>query len=353
MSALKEYIKNNEGHGDGFWHPSFWKVLVEISDRLDEDHKRLVDNSKRLDRLEQQAHSHAPSVTIAGEVVPESTIYTQDERSCQNCVNKCPVNIGPNYRCSQCQPKAQEQGGEDKPIQGCYYDHDDCEAVRDLRARLDDEKKRRVYYQGIVYDVMNSMSNGKMVCGTVDEPSTQVQDGVRLVLKHRNEFEQEAMNLRARLAKYEGKEHGGDVSAIYQTDEYGNQTRVYSQSDIDELRARLSVAESNVAKMTNALATGNKITIVTEEYAAVVARLALLEKENAELRDWNKFAKESVAVASADVSKLQTEKAELKRQKEAWRDEFIILNDVMRDVSACNAYDDDEISRIDKSEVKV
>ena len=75
--------------------------------------------------------------------------------------------------------------------------------IDDLRARIDDEKKRRVYYQGIVYDVMNSMGNGKMVCGTIGEPSTQVQDGVRLVLKRRNEFEQETMDLRARLAEVE------------------------------------------------------------------------------------------------------------------------------------------------------
>lgn len=47
------------------------------------------------------------------------------------------------------------------------------------------EKKRRVYYQNIVYSVCNSLdrifakriSRGEgVVCGTIDTPTTQVQD---------------------------------------------------------------------------------------------------------------------------------------------------------------------------------
>lgn len=47
--------------------------------------------------------------------------------------------------------------------------------------RADDERRRRVYYQNIVYAVCRLIDPGehKIVCGTVDEPSTQVQDCVR------------------------------------------------------------------------------------------------------------------------------------------------------------------------------
>ena len=41
------------------------------------------------------------------------------------------------------------------------------------------EKERRIYYQDIVYVVCNIIDQElgtKLVCGTVDEPSTEVQD---------------------------------------------------------------------------------------------------------------------------------------------------------------------------------
>lgn len=40
------------------------------------------------------------------------------------------------------------------------------------------EKERRIYYQDIVYKVCNLLekaTGSKIVCGTVEEPSTQVQ----------------------------------------------------------------------------------------------------------------------------------------------------------------------------------
>lgn len=56
--------------------------------------------------------------------------------------------------------------------------------VAKLVAAIDDEKNRRIYYQDIVYAVCNELDRafGKrvrrgegVVCGTIDEPSTQVQ----------------------------------------------------------------------------------------------------------------------------------------------------------------------------------
>lgn len=57
---------------------------------------------------------------------------------------------------------------------------------------IDDEKKRRVYYQDIVYAVCNSLDqiDGKrpgqgVVCGTVDTPTKQVQERMaKLVVDH-------------------------------------------------------------------------------------------------------------------------------------------------------------------------
>lgn len=48
------------------------------------------------------------------------------------------------------------------------------------------EKDRRVYYQDIVYAVcakLDMISPSPVVCGTVEEPSTQVQDAVSKLLR--------------------------------------------------------------------------------------------------------------------------------------------------------------------------
>lgn len=50
-----------------------------------------------------------------------------------------------------------------------------------------DEKDRRIYYQDIVYKVCNALDKltpGKhIVCGTIEEPSTDVQDRVEELVK--------------------------------------------------------------------------------------------------------------------------------------------------------------------------
>ena len=48
-----------------------------------------------------------------------------------------------------------------------------------------DEKERRIYYQNIVYAVCNIIDaelGTKLVCGTVGEPSTEVQDKVAEIM---------------------------------------------------------------------------------------------------------------------------------------------------------------------------
>ena len=64
------------------------------------------------------------------------------------------------------------------------------EENRKLRERLADEKSRRVYYQNIVYGVCNILDAATerfcgtgVVCGTVREPSTEVQDTLRSLLQ--------------------------------------------------------------------------------------------------------------------------------------------------------------------------
>lgn len=41
-----------------------------------------------------------------------------------------------NYKPVKIIPYAQEQGGKDKKVSGCFYDHESCDVVCDLRARL-------------------------------------------------------------------------------------------------------------------------------------------------------------------------------------------------------------------------
>lgn len=72
--------------------------------------------------------------------------------------------------------------------------------ISDLRQQLqaataekDTEKRRRVYYQSIVYAVCNKLDscNGKttgIVCGTVKEPSTDTEDALEAVLRELTEL---------------------------------------------------------------------------------------------------------------------------------------------------------------------
>lgn len=54
------------------------------------------------------------------------------------------------------------QAGDDKKVYGCYYDHDSCEVVDDLRARLasvekeNEELKRSLKAQTDAIDMMKA-----------------------------------------------------------------------------------------------------------------------------------------------------------------------------------------------------
>lgn len=59
-----------------------------------------------------------------------------------------------------------------------FRDGTDVEKVIERVLGLSDEKERRVYYQGIVYSACNLLDRiftPPLVCGTKDEPSTQLQ----------------------------------------------------------------------------------------------------------------------------------------------------------------------------------
>jgi hypothetical protein len=65
------------------------------------------------------------------------------------------------------------------------------------RMSYQDEKARRIYYQNIVYDVCNEMDKtfmgSRTVCGTVEEPSMQVQQRVStLVCANREKYKRYA-----------------------------------------------------------------------------------------------------------------------------------------------------------------
>jgi hypothetical protein len=66
---------------------------------------------------------------------------------------------------------------------------EDAKQIVDLMNERDDEKRRRVYYQNIVYDVCNRLDavlGGKTVCGTVDSPTTQVVERLNTILDERS-----------------------------------------------------------------------------------------------------------------------------------------------------------------------
>ncbi len=65
------------------------------------------------------------------------------------------------------------------------------------------EKRRRVYYQDIVYAVCNKLDRvyvPKCVCGTVDSPTTQVQERLESLIEYRDEKVAECDKLRKILS---------------------------------------------------------------------------------------------------------------------------------------------------------
>jgi len=72
------------------------------------------------------------------------------------------------------------------------------------------EKDRRIYYQDIVYKVCNLLDKhcGRkpgtgLVCGTIDEPSDEVQDELSTILNKHTALKRENERLKEYLAKFE------------------------------------------------------------------------------------------------------------------------------------------------------
>lgn len=64
--------------------------------------------------------------------------------------------------------------------------------VNCVESTIDKEKQRRVYYQDIAYSVCNQIDRvftPNTVCGTVDTPTTQVQERMKLIFEYRDKLE--------------------------------------------------------------------------------------------------------------------------------------------------------------------
>ena len=78
------------------------------------------------------------------------------------------------------------------------------EPQKHWKAKYEDEKRRRVYYQDIVYNVCSQLEYGKprtplVCCGTVDTPTTQVRDAIKELLAERNRLAAELAEARKQL----------------------------------------------------------------------------------------------------------------------------------------------------------
>ena len=89
-------------------------------------------------------------------------------------------------------------------------------ALRAEAEALKAEKERRIYYQHIVYKVCNLLDAyqqvGHVVCGCLEEPSTETQDFLREVLRRKTH--PEIKSLKAKLAKCVGALEQIDIKAI-------------------------------------------------------------------------------------------------------------------------------------------
>lgn len=83
-----------------------------------------------------------------------------------------------------------------------------------LKAELDklsDEKERRIYYQNIVYEacqMLDHFADGVVVCGTIEEPSTDVQQTLKNVIRQRMVAVSDVATLEAELEAVKGTIEG-------------------------------------------------------------------------------------------------------------------------------------------------
>lgn len=242
-------------------------VLEKKLDALDEmEKKQNTINSSILDvldMLKQKAHSHQ-------EKQMGSVVVAQDERSCDECLQYGQLCVGTENKapCRQFVEKQPKQAQE-QDERGC----DDCFHEEDC---MDNGKRCR---------------SGDKKLGAW-QPKAQEQLWICLKLDECGCNSCSHLKPHKKTSLCDGIGQCNEKCIPY---EEGLYTEYMKQKDLAEFHHKDAV---QCAKQRDGLR----------------ARLALLEKENAELRDWNKFAKESVAVASAEVSKLQAKNAELKRQ---------------------------------------
>lgn len=114
----------------------------------------------------------------------------------------------------------------------------DGEDLETFIRHLADEKRRRVYYQGVVYDVCTIVDGAlgqKTVCGTADEPNREVQRAVEELVRRQTPSPD------SRCAEVEDKRPAPFVSRKYHHDVVTNQSRV-----ISDLRSQISEAHSGL-----------------------------------------------------------------------------------------------------------
>ncbi len=71
----------------------------------------------------------------------------------------------------------------------------------ELFAARNEEKQRRIYYQNIVYGCCHAIDGpgwgvGSIVCGTIDDPRTEVQDAVQSLCRKNKLLVTEVQRLR-------------------------------------------------------------------------------------------------------------------------------------------------------------
>lgn len=88
----------------------------------------------------------------------------------------------------------------DKQEKDEYGDHVPADFARGMEREITEEKARRTYYQGIVYDVCNAIeaATGRhatkgtnIVCGSVKSPTCETQNALAEVIADRNQVREE------------------------------------------------------------------------------------------------------------------------------------------------------------------